>query len=287
MKTASGLLVTMLGSNTAILMADLYTITLHDGTILRWTSADIDIVSGGNTFSSRYANGVPLLKRGKVREVVGLEVDTLEITIMRGGALTFLNLPFPLAAANGAFDGASIKLERAFMVSWGDTPETIVRFEGNVADVKPSSTQIVLTVKSELEKLNVVLPHTVFMPQCSHALYDAGCGLSRAAFTVTGTATGTPTTLSIPSAVSGAADYYKLGVLSMTTGQAAGAKRAIKSFASGTFGLSIPLPVAPVAGDQFAVYPGCDKLQATCNTKFSNLTRFRGFPYVPRPETAV
>jgi len=281
MKAASGPLIALLSGNDKILMADLYTFTLHDASVYRWTSADIDIVAGGNTFSSLG----PLLKRGKVREVVGLEVDTLEIVIMRGDTLTFLGLPFPLAAANGAFDGATVKVERAFMIVWGDTtPGTIVRFEGNVSSVKPSSTQIAISVKSELERLNLQIPHTVFMPQCSHALYDPGCGLSRAAFTVSGTATGSPTTLSIPSAVSGAADHYKLGVLTMTSGAAAGAKRAIKSFSGGTFGLSIPLPVAPVAGDTFTCYPGCDKLQATCNTKFSNLTRFRGFPYVPRPE---
>ena len=284
MKDASGTLLSLLGSSAAIFCADLYTFTLRDASVYRWTSADIDIVSGGNTFSSLG----PLIKRGKVREVIGLEIGTLQITLMRGGTLAFLNQPFPLAAMNGAFDGASVRLERAFMPNFGDmSAGTINRFEGNVAKVTPSSTQIELEVKSALELLNVPLPRNVFMPQCVNTHYDGGCGLSRTTYTVTGTATGTPTTTTIPSAVSGASGYYKLGVLTMTSGANSGLKRAIKDFSGGTFTLAIPLPDAPSAGDTFTAYPGCDRTQATCTSKFSNSTRFRGFPYVPPPETAL
>jgi hypothetical protein len=42
----------------------------------------------------------------------------------------------------------------------------------------------------------------------------------------------------------------------------------------------------PSNGDTLNAIAGCDKLQATCTSKFSNLVNFAGFPFVPKPETA-
>ena len=47
----------------------------------------------------------------------------------------------------------------------------------------------------------------------------------------------------------------------------------------------MPLPNVPAVGDTFSVFPGCDKTKTTCAGKFSNIARFRGFPFVPVPET--
>lgn len=287
MKAASGQLVTLLGASTGFLMAELYTFTLRDATVYRWTSHGLDLTIGGNTFLSAVANGVPSIRHGAIREVAGLEVDTLEVTIERGDSILFGGIPFPLAMVAGAFDGATLLLERVFMPTWGDvSPGTVVRFVGNVSTVKPSSTRVVLQVKSDLERLNAPMPRDVYTPQCVHAVYDAGCTLSRATFTVTGTATGVPTTTTVPSALAQATGYFALGVITMTSGAAVGQKRAVKTFAGGLLTLTLPFTAAPAAGDTFTVYPGCDKLQATCSGKFSNLTHFTAFPYIPRPETA-
>jgi uncharacterized phage protein (TIGR02218 family) len=48
-----------------------------------------------------------------------------------------------------------------------------------------------------------------------------------------------------------------------------------------------PLPAAVVSGDAFEIYPGCDKTKATCENKFANLIRFRGYPFIPAPETVT
>jgi len=77
MKTHTPELIALLGSSTQFIMADLYTITLASGTVLRYTSADVDTSHAGQTFSARG----PLIRRGQVRTVLGLEVDTLDITI--------------------------------------------------------------------------------------------------------------------------------------------------------------------------------------------------------------
>jgi hypothetical protein len=56
---------------------------------------------------------------------------------------------------------------------------------------------------------------------------------------------------------------------------------------AGVFLLAEPLVFAPAPGDQFVVYPGCDKLQRTCQFKFNNILQFGGMPYVPQPETGA
>lgn len=86
MKNASGALAALLNGNTEFLMADLYTLTLWDGTIKRWTDADQDIVFNGSTFRSvkDQDTATPILARGTTRCVVGLEVDTLDVTLKCG-----------------------------------------------------------------------------------------------------------------------------------------------------------------------------------------------------------
>lgn len=287
MKTASGSLISLLSGSNVYLMADLLTVTLIGAQVYRWAFSETDLVLAAQTFTAGGSGTVPLMKRGKTRITVGLEVDTLDLTLLCGDSAQILGIPLVQAAANGALDGARILLQRVFMPTWGDTsPGALTLFEGAVSSVEPSSTEIKVVVKSELERLNVPMPRHLFMPGCNHAVYDPGCGLVKSTFTVTGTATGVPTTTTVPSARGEAADYFRLGVLTMTSGASSGARRAVKAFSGGLFTLALPLPFAPAAGDTFSVYPGCDHTRATCLAKFANLNRFRGFPYVPRVESA-
>jgi uncharacterized phage protein (TIGR02218 family) len=48
---------------------------------------------------------------------------------------------------------------------------------------------------------------------------------------------------------------------------------------------SMPGPVVPADG--FTITAGCDKSFATCKAKFSNGTRFRGFPYMPGNDAVI
>jgi uncharacterized phage protein (TIGR02218 family) len=157
-------------------------------------------------------------------------------------------------------------------------------FEGRVSDVKPSSTAIQLSVKSELERLNIMQPHTIFSPQCQNCLYDDACDatLQLANGVV---ATGTTST-SIVSNISEDDGFYGLGVVTMIDGPAAGATRAVRGWSSNIATLVTALPDTPTVGDRFTIYPGCDHKFETCQLKFGNDGNYRGFPFVPRAETA-
>jgi uncharacterized phage protein (TIGR02218 family) len=43
------------------------------------------------------------------------------------------------------------------------------------------------------------------------------------------------------------------------------------------------MPFAIDVGDTLSITAGCDKLIATCKTKFNNIVNFRGFPTIPGP----
>jgi uncharacterized phage protein (TIGR02218 family) len=214
-----------------------------------------------------------------------LEVDTLDVTIETGESVALGGIPLAHAAANGALDGATVKLERAFMQTWGIVSATVHLFEGRVAAIDPTHTEVAIKVKSLLETLDAKWPRNVYQPACCHQLYGAGCGISRGGWTENGTAAGGDATkINWPN--NRPSGYYDQGVIVFVGGQNAGARRTIKSSDSAGLTISLPLAAPARAGDAFQIAPGCDKTHATCNSKFGNLARFRGFPWVPPPETA-
>ena len=85
---------------------------------------------------------------------------------------------------------------------------------------------------------------------------------------------------------SGASDAYAQGTLVFTTGANLAVSAGIRSAGAGLLTLAAPLRVVPAPGDTFTAYQGCDHTLATCGSKFNNTAHFRGFPFVPVPETA-
>ena len=134
-----------------------------------------------------------------------------------------------------------------------------------------------------------MVPRNVYSPGCLNTLFDATCGLAKASFSAGCTATtATDVTRTIfTTALGQAANYFALGWLVGTGGANNGVGRTVKAFASGVFTTVAPWPSPVTIGDTFTAFAGCDKKQATCNTKFSNLPRFRGQPWIPDATTVI
>lgn len=280
MKTASPELIALLNSSQQFAMADLLTITLKSGTVLRYTSADLPLTVGGNTFTPF------LFKRGKTRLVAGIEVDSLDLTLYAGVDNLISGVPWPRFAQNGGLDGALVKLERAFLPDWGQPVAGVLwMFSGHASEVIPSRSEIRVAVKSDVEVLNTPLPRNLYQPKCVRTLYDAGCGISKAAYKASSTVAVNATRTAIPCALTHDAGWFTHGQITFASGPNAGVTRTVKAHALGMIGLALPLPAMPGVGDAFDVWPGCDRIQATCEGKFNNKAKFRGFPYVPVPET--
>lgn len=283
MITVSTTLAAHLASGGPFILADLYQITLTSGTLLRWTSFDQDVLWAGYAWSA----DCPVLTRGTTRVVIGVEVDTLDVTITPRPADTVAGLPLLAAARAGAFDGARLMLYRAFLAPDGSTIGTVLRFSGRFADVDLGRTALAVRINSDAEALAVQLPRNTYSPTCGRTLYTPGCDVSRAANTVAAAAGSGSTTSQIACSLGQGGSWWDMGGLQFTSGALAGTRRTIKTYAGGAVLLFSPLPAAPAVGDTFAVYPGCDKTLATCQTKFSNGAKFRGCPFIPTPETAL
>lgn len=285
MKTATDQLKAFLASATQCAKADLYRIDLPGGTALRYTNADIAVADeNGDVF-------LPLrIARSGTRLTRGVEVDSLDITIMADDTDLVNGTPLLPFIVNGGFRGAVVTLRRAFFENWGANLEGCVTlFAGRYSQMKQArGTEVQIAVKSWLELLNVQVPQNLFQPPCLHTLFDTGCTLNREAFAVAGSISAAGTPLAFSTGLTQAAGYFDQGRLVFLTGANAGITRSIKAhLGDGSLSLALALPSAPAAGDTFKAYPGCDHTQSTCAGKFANLINFRGFPYIPVAETAI
>lgn len=295
----SGTLATFLNSNTKFEMADLYTFTLLDGTVLRWTDYEQNIVAGGNTFS---CSG-PTIKRGRVRRAKGVEVSTLSVTLGvgdRGDAPVLNGQPLPLAAVRGAFSGATVVLERMYFDAAEAQVDKMPNFTGTVQPAPGiTATEINLTIKGGKAKLAAKkMPWRVFQPPCPKALYSPACGVVKTEGTNQRTiaatscdAAGAWVQVDIGAVL--APDRFLRGTITFTNGPLAGQSRSIKSRTgiSGNvhrFDLYVPFGRDPRIGgvtqpNLIALF-GCDKSLTAC-TQHANQDRFGGMPHVPKPES--
>jgi len=292
MKTASTTLINLLASR-QFFSVDLYQFSLVGGGVLNYCSGDADINWNGITWSTGGSSGPYFDRsdsRAKCRWKIGVEVDSLVFDVIPGSASIF-GTGFLSAVRQGMFDGAELTLYRAFMSTYGDTADgAVIMFAGRVAEIDATRSLATFTVNSHLELLNQNLPRNIYQASCLNSLFDSGCGLNKATFTVSGSALSGSTSSVINASLGQASGYFDMGTLSFTSGANDGLSRTVKSYIhSGVSSVSLvsPFPGIVNIGDSFSITAGCDKQQATCSGKFNNISRFRGFPYVPENETAV
>lgn len=281
------------GADSSGAVRDLYTLTLRDGTVRRWTPHTSDITIGSRTFTSRTSDSsIPLITRGGSRTVAGLsEVGALEVSLQCDAATLWGGLPLPFAVMNGLFFGATLSLERLVFSMPGMVPVAAYAVFAGDVEAQPASTSVSLSVESLAARLGrISVPRAIVQERCVNQLGDAACGASIAP--VTGTADigsggiGTSTT-KIYTSLEQASGYFDRSVVTITSGACTGEKRMVISHTKSWWvggptilTLDRPLPEAP-GGESFSLARNCLKTPEDCNSTFANLARFRGCPYVP------
>lgn len=287
-ESSGGALASLLNgsANTQLLMADLYTFSSLAGLTLRYSGTDQSITINGTTWSAG-----PVLRRGRTRMTVGIEVDTLDVSIMADSSVTVSGTPLLQYLAGGGFDGVRLQLERAFSPGPGQAFVGILPlFSGRVSAISGlTRLEARLAVTSDSELLDVKLPRNVYQAPCLNTLYDSACGLVKATYTFSGTCNDAGATRSqfTCTGLAQASGYFDLGVVTFTSGPNSGLSRTVRTYTTGLIKTISPFPSAPANGNTFTIAAGCDKRQTTCSTKFSNLARFRGTPYIPTPESIL
>lgn len=288
MKTISAAFLSMLQTSEQLVMANLYQFTLPSGSIFYWTDAQQNITYNGNTYRAAYLDSQPGFERGSTKTAIGLQADDLEIDILYDTNTRINNMTPAAFALAGGFDNAQVVVSKALAPDWSNpvVNGVVSLFTGIVGEVQADSGRVKLTVNSTLRLLNTAFPRNYFLPHCNHALFDSGCALLASNFATSGTVSAAGSATVFTTNLAQANGYFALGYILWTSGANAGLKCFVKSYtqASGQITLAYPI-TPPAAGDTFTAYPGCDKTQATCTTTFNNLAHFRGYPYVPTPET--
>ena len=290
MRNASTELINFLAANNKFKFADCFTLTLVDGTKLRYTSTQSPIIATppGEVDPVTFIAGQVFIRGLKLRSAIGIEVDEQEITI--GCKPTYLieNVPMIQAIGLGLLDGARIKRDRFFLQEdWTTVVGGVTLFSGKVSNIgKIGILEAQASVVSDLDLLNISMPQNAYQPACLNTLFDGVCSLVKSSFADQGNveAGSTKTVINWASATAG---YYDLGTVLFEDGVNVGLRRTIRRSSGTSFTMVLPLPLTPGEGDSFVAYPGCDKTQSTCLNKFSNQDNFRGFPFVPVPETAI
>jgi uncharacterized phage protein (TIGR02218 family) len=296
MKSASAPLIALLATR-QFNYAGLYQYLLVGGGNLYYCSGDTDIRYGGNTYSAGGSVGPYFDTTGnkaKAHWKIGLEVDTVTFDVMPGSS-TVSGQALLSAVRQGVFDGAELTYSGAYWPKQAyQTPivptGVVIKQVGRVAEFDAGRSLATPTVNSHLELLNQNMPRNLYQSGCVNTLYDASCTLNSATYAVSGTALTGSTGSVINATIANPTGYFDLGKITFTSGANNGVSRSVKAYSSGspgTISLVSPFPSTPANGDTFTIYPGCNKTQSTCSSKFSNLVNFRGFPYIPDPATGV
>jgi len=273
---------------TPLSRADLFSFTLLGGQVLNWTSWDSDLAVAGAPYSSK----APWLERTKWNVANTMEVPTLNVFLRAFNAGFNGGTNIKTQIHNGLFDGAGFTLSRAFMSPPGTVLGTVGLFGGQVGGIDLTGSAATIAIKGKTNLLDQYAPHNLYQIGCNHAFCDVGCTLSRAAYTASfSVGPGAVTSSFIPWATAPAnAANYQLGQITMTSGLASGQTRSVASASASGLTLDYPLYETPGPGDTFTAFQGCDKTfnsgsGQSCTAR-SNTQNYKGYPYVPPPNSA-
>lgn len=284
MRITDPVLLNFLNTTRQLVMVDLYTFELKNGTTLRYCTHSAPVTYSGNTWLPAPAG----LTRSKIRWVTGVEVDTLDIDLQTDSSLMVGQTPMLAAAVKGLFDNAVVTLSRLFGSDWNTPVGTVSLFQGNTAPAQILRTALHLTVKSDLERLNAQIPDGVYQAPCRHTLYDMSCTVNPNTYRMAGTIGAVNADGSLQVGLGKPDTYFQRGAIKFTSGKNIGVTRTVKAYVGGKVYMTNPLPFDVTVGDAFTITPGCDKLRnGDCLNKYNNVIHFQGFEYIPTPETAA
>lgn len=320
MKPCTAALASFLDGNPKeAIQIDLYTVALVTGEIFRWSggTAALTVPAAGfadplslNYGADRVFALGPRFGRSKVTSKIGVEPAELVISLYPRATDLVGTLSVAAAAARGAFDGATVELDRFFAPpqSTGDglidtSLGVLVWFQGRVNEIEIGRSVVTITVKSLMQLIATTqMPRRVFGSGCTHVFGGAMCGYDRIlGLNALGAATGWgQQAITAAAGSSQLAIYssylpgvspspYNEGTIVGTAGENTGFKRSIQfhDAATGTVWPNLEWIYPVAVGDTFALLPGCPHTATYCEDTLNNLDRYGGFPHIPPPESAV
>lgn len=287
MKVSSEKLKQFLLNNQVFYMADLFTITLSNNVVLHYTNCDLPLKVEEKIFK------VLQIERTGTKQERGISVDEVNLTITVDKADEIPGgLSFMQGVVNGTFENALLQIDRVFSpipftcnMSALDKDYVLLWWKGLFNIDSASGNRIEATASSMTQLLNVKFPRNLYYPPCIYTLGDVGCKVDLDSFKIQGQVVSA--TRSVMKSNLNLEDGYLMqGSISFLSGINTNVTRSIRNNIAGEIDVVLPFQSAPQAGDHFIVIPACDKSMNCCKYRFNNLNRFRGYPFIPVPETA-
>jgi uncharacterized phage protein (TIGR02218 family) len=259
----------------ALTLANCVKITQKNGTVLGFTDHDRDLVVAGVTYRSSVG-----CKVSTVRFTSAIEEDRFVVEGL------MVALSYAVQETTSVVGRLSYGAIDIFEVNWADlTMNTRPIKRGRIAQVTPKGNFYTLECEGLMSVLLRKNMLETYNADCNADFNDVRCG--KAPVTHAGVITSIPnSTQIIASAFGGPATpgFFEFGRIDITG--AVDITSQIKTYDSGTktFTLALPLPLidgAPTIGSSFTAYQGCDRKYATCRDTHNNLSKFRGFPFIP------
>jgi uncharacterized phage protein (TIGR02218 family) len=252
-----------------------WAVTRADGLVLGFTDHDRDLTFDGVTYRAATGLTARALQTG-----TGLAVNNSEAI----GALSSAAIRETDIAA-GRFDGAEIT---AWMVNWADAGARMMLFRGAFGEVTRGSGAFSVELRGLTDALNQ-MGGRAYVKTCTAVLGDGACrfdlGLAGFRFDVPllgRDALGRYLFDALGGAIEG---WLERGRCAVQTGAGAGQVGLVKFDQTidgqRTVELWSKFAIEPAVGDVLRLEAGCDKLNSTCQSKFSNFLNFRGFPQLP------
>lgn len=248
----------------------IWTFTLRDDSVLRYTRHDAPIASGGHTFKPSIGTTPSAIDRDVDLKASNMEIDVLidDVEISEADL------------RSRKLDGARIEVVD---VDWTDPDgePQIVLLIGQLGTMQMAGRTAVLSLVSIEYLLSEPVGRTIMLP-CDADLGDSRCGYDLTADPCTVTAAVTRLAF-IAVALSAADGHYNGGKGVWLTGSNAGNTFDIKRYVASTHMVELyePVPFDIEAGDTAELYRGCDKTFETCRDVFSNQENHQGFRYLP------
>lgn len=150
-------------------------------------------------------------------------------------------------------------------------------FRGEISSARLEGARIELLGVPDLAADDQPIPRNTCQAQCNWALYSNQCGISKAAFVVSGPVNLIAAdTLQVTAFGAKPSGWLNNGWVERANGE----RRWILDHVGPTITLmSRFLDLA--VGEVVTAYAGCDRTESVCDSKFGNHLRFLGFPRVP------
>lgn len=258
-----------------------WALTRRDGKVMGFTDHDRLLAFDGIAFRPETGMSARAVEAG-----TGLAVNNSEAL----GALSDRAISEADIEA-GRYDGAAVQ---AWIVNWQDVTQRLAIFAGTIGDIRRAGGAFEAELRGLTDALNVPLGR-VFHKACGAVLGDRDCTFDldtpgyvseREVEEVVDTRV-----FRFADMAGFAEDWFRHGVLKVTSGAAQGLSGMIKrdrmDGAARVVELWHPLGIEVAPGDALRIEAGCDKRRATCQFKFDNLLNFQGFPDIPGDDWVI